>query len=97
MKFYTNVTQYGSVILHRWVEDGQHKKRAVSFHPTLYIPSNDESSEYKTVYGEPVEPNHPGTIKQCRAFIEQYKEVPNVGKYPVDYSTLGPDDGDFQI
>ena len=81
MKFYTNVTQYGSVILHRWVEDGQHKKRAVSFHPTLYIPSNDESSEYKTVYGEPVEPKHPGTIKQCRAFIEQYKEVPNFTVY----------------
>ena len=27
----------------------------------------------------------------------QYKEVPRVGKFPVDYSTLGPDDGDFQI
>ena len=27
----------------------------------------------------------------------QYKEVPNVGKFPVDYSTLGPDDGSFQV
>ena len=27
----------------------------------------------------------------------RYKEVPNVGKFPVDYSTLGPDDGDFQL
>ena len=27
----------------------------------------------------------------------KYKDVPNVGKFPVDYSTLGPDDGDFQI
>jgi cell division protein FtsB len=27
----------------------------------------------------------------------RYKEVPNVGKFPVDYSSLGPDDGDFQI
>jgi len=26
-----------------------------------------------------------------------YKEVPNVGKFPVDYTSLGPDDGDFQI
>ena len=29
--------------------------------------------------------------------IPQYKEVPNVGKFPVDYSSLGPDDGDFQV
>ena len=27
----------------------------------------------------------------------QYKEVPRVGKFPVDYSTLGPDDGSFQV
>jgi hypothetical protein len=27
----------------------------------------------------------------------RYKEVPNVGKFPVDYSGLGPDDGDFQV
>ncbi len=27
----------------------------------------------------------------------RYKDVPNVGKFPVDYSTLGPDDGDFQL
>ena len=27
----------------------------------------------------------------------KYKEIPNVGKFPVDYTTLGPDDGDFQL
>ena len=27
----------------------------------------------------------------------KYKEIPNVGKFPVDYSTLGSDDGDFQL
>ena len=27
----------------------------------------------------------------------KYKEIPNVGKFPVDYSTLGPDDGSFQV
>jgi chaperonin cofactor prefoldin len=32
-----------------------------------------------------------------KSSAQQYKEVPNVGKFPVDYSTLGPDDGDFQI
>jgi len=37
-------------------------------------------------------------IKQLEnSSIPKYKEVPNVGKFPVDYSTLGPDDGDFQL
>jgi predicted nucleic acid-binding Zn-ribbon protein len=27
----------------------------------------------------------------------RYKEIPNVGKFPVDYSALGPDDGSFQV
>ena len=29
--------------------------------------------------------------------IPKYKEIPNVGKFPVDYSSLGPDDGSFQV
>ena len=27
----------------------------------------------------------------------KYKDVEGVGKFPVDYSTLGPDDGSFQV
>ena len=36
-------------------------------------------------------------IEQLEKSAPKYKEVPNVGKFPVDYSALGPDDGDFQI
>ena len=36
-------------------------------------------------------------IEQLEKSAPKYKEVPNVGKFPVDYSTLGPDDGDFQL
>ena len=39
---------------------------------------------------------HPDTISSIEKNIT-YKEVPNVGKFPVDYTTLGPDDGDFQL
>ena len=36
-------------------------------------------------------------IKQLEnSSTPKYKEIPNVGKFPVDYSTLGPDDGAFQ-
>jgi chaperonin cofactor prefoldin len=36
-------------------------------------------------------------IEQLEKSVPKYKEIPNVGKFPVDYSTLGPDDGDFQL
>ncbi len=36
-------------------------------------------------------------IELLEKSVPRYKEIPNVGKFPVDYSTLGPDDGDFQI
>ena len=36
-------------------------------------------------------------IEQLEKSAPKYKEVPNVGKFPVDYSTLGPDDGSFQV
>ena len=39
-----------------------------------------------------------GRINQLeKESTPQYKEVPNVGKFPVDYTSLGPDDGDFQV
>ena len=36
-------------------------------------------------------------IEELEKSVPKYKEIPNVGKFPVDYSTLGPDDGDFQL
>ena len=36
-------------------------------------------------------------IEQLENSVPKYKEIPNVGKFPIDYTTLGPDDGDFQL
>ena len=36
-------------------------------------------------------------IEQLERSAPKYKEIPNVGKFPIDYTTLGPDDGDFQL
>jgi hypothetical protein len=32
-----------------------------------------------------------------RRSTPKYRDIPNVGKFPVDYSTLSPDDGSFQV
>ena len=36
-------------------------------------------------------------IEQLENSTPKYKDIPNVGKFPIDYTTLGPDDGDFQL
>ena len=37
-------------------------------------------------------------IKQLEnSSTPKYNEIPNVGKFPIDYTTLGPDDGSFQV
>ena len=36
-------------------------------------------------------------IEELEKSVPKYKEIPNVGKFPIDYTTLGPDDGDFQL
>ena len=36
-------------------------------------------------------------IEQLEKSVPKYKEIPNVGKFPIDYTTLGPDDGSFQV
>jgi len=75
MKFYTNVQSWGNSILYRGVENGQPVQRQVkTFQPTLYVNSN-KPSQWKTIYDKYVEPILPGSIKDCKEFIETYKDV----------------------
>ena len=36
-------------------------------------------------------------IEQLEKSTPKYKDVEGVGKFPIDYSTLSPDDGSFQV
>ena len=42
---------------------------------------------------------HPDKVSSTDKNIrsDQWKEVDKIGKFPVDYTTLGPDDGSFQV
>ena len=70
--FYTNVVQLGDNILYRGVENGKRVKYKVDFQPTLYVNSKNTSSEWKTLYGNPVEPFNPGTIRESKDFMQRY-------------------------
>jgi DNA polymerase elongation subunit (family B) len=74
MKFYTNVFQLGNDILVRGYENGKHFTNREEFYPTFYVPSK-KSSKYKTLDGLNVEPIRPGTIRDCRDFLDKYEGV----------------------
>ena len=82
MKFYTFAKLYGNNILLRGYDDrkGGSFKDKVSFKPTLFLPSPNKS-EYTTLDGRYVAPVQPGTIRDCRNFIEDYTAVDGTAVY----------------
>lgn len=78
--FYTNVQVYGNNILYRGVKNGQRVSKKVPYNPTLFVKSN-EASKFTTIFGENLAEIKPGSIKDCRDFIERYKGVKNFPIY----------------
>ena len=74
MRFYTNVFLIGNDILVRGYENGKHFSDRQKYQPTLFVPTK-KRSKYKTLEGEPVEPVKPGSIRDCREFIDKYSSV----------------------
>jgi DNA polymerase elongation subunit (family B) len=81
---YTNVFQYGNKILVRGYDhNGKPYKQKVNFEPTFFINNSKENntSEWKTLEGRTVYPLKPGSIKECKEFIERYKDVEGFDVY----------------
>ena len=76
-EFYTSVEQQGNYILHRGYNDnGRPIQERLLYEPTLYMPSNsDHAGEFKTLYGQLVEPVRPGNMWECREFVQKYDGV----------------------
>ena len=72
--FYTNVAVLGNNILYRGIRDGKRIRGKIPYRPTLYVASK-KPTEYKTLFGDYVDTMRPGGIKECREFVEQYKDV----------------------
>ena len=81
MKFYTNVFQIGNNMLVRGYDNGRHFEDRVEFRPTFFVPSKRKRSKWKTLDGQLVDPVKPGTIKECREFIDKYSQVQNFNVY----------------
>jgi DNA polymerase elongation subunit (family B) len=80
MKYYTNVVVYGNSILFRGIKNGRRVKEEVSYAPTLFLPSK-KPSEWKTLFGENLEPMQFKNLKSAREFVKKYEEVENFKIY----------------
>jgi DNA polymerase elongation subunit (family B) len=78
--FYTCVDRYSNDILFRGYKDGEPIRERIQYKPTMYIPGRGDSP-YKTLEGRPVEPVNPGTMRETRNFIDEYKDVGNFKIY----------------
>ena len=83
MRFYTNVFQLGNDLLIRGYENGKHFTTREEFYPTFFVPSKKES-KYKTLDGHSVDPIKPGTIRDCKDFLEKYNGVNGFNVYGND-------------
>ena len=83
MKFYTNVQLVGDDFLVRGYDNGNYFQTKEKFSPTLFMKS-PKKSKYKTLSGETVSPIKPGSVMECRNFMEKYSAVENVSIYGND-------------
>lgn len=79
MKFYTNVSQIGNFIYHRWIEDGKRKEAYTDFVDIdLYTPTNEETP-YKTFFtGQNLKQTSFAKIRDAKQFINDYSDVSNM-------------------
>lgn len=80
MKYYTNIALQGNNILFRGVNNGRRVRMKIQYSPTFFIPSN-KKSEFKTLFGEPLEALKFSTIREARDFVKQYEGVSNFKVY----------------
>lgn len=82
MKFYTCAHQYGSKVLVRGVHNGVRFTKRDDFSPTLYVRSKgNETSEYKSLFGEDLQPIQFEDNNAAKEFVQNYGQVENFQIY----------------
>jgi len=78
--FYTCVDRYSNDILFRGYKNGVPIRERIPYRPTLYVPGTSKS-KFRTLEGRPVDAVQPGTMRDCRQFLDEYKYVDNFKIY----------------
>ena len=81
MKFYTHFSKLGNNILVRGYSNGKRFTDKVEYNPVLYVPANNQQSEYRTLDGQFVAPVSQGTMRDATEFMKRYEDVDNFKIY----------------
>jgi len=88
LNFYTHVAQWGNQLLVRAVKNGVRSNFKVKYEPTLFVPVQKETG-WKTLDDKNVNPMKFLSIKEAKAFIEQYQSQPHLvygmNQFPYSY------------
>ena len=78
--FYTQVSQVGNRILHRWIDGktGKHKAEIVSPSVELFTPTKNQNTPYRSIRGNPLQRHEFDKIKDAKDFVKQYGDVSNM-------------------
>ena len=76
-RFYTNISISGSNVLVREIVDGIPNMRKDQWCPTIYVNGKPKAttSKFTALDGHQVYSMQPGSIPECKDFVEQYKDV----------------------
>ena len=77
--FYTNIDRYGNSILFRGYDKRGPVTKKIKFEPTFHIPNND--GDWKSLEGQPLDEIRPGTMRDCKEFLQKYDDVSNFKVY----------------
>lgn len=77
--FYTNIDRYGNQILFRGYNNKTRITKKIKFEPTFYIPS--PKGAWKTLDGRTVDSVQPGSMRDCKEFMDKYADVDNFTIY----------------
>ena len=58
-------------------DQGNPVKKRIPFEPTMYLLSQKATGEWKTIYGQPVEPIKLDSLSDASDFIKKYKHIDN--------------------
>ena len=73
MKFYTNVSRYGQMLLYRGYENGRKVSKKIKFQPTLFI--NDQGGSWTALDGTKVRAVKKDSMREAKAWIQEQKRI----------------------
>jgi hypothetical protein len=74
VKFYTNVSRYGNMLLYRGYDHGNSVRKRIKYEPTLFV-TTPNKSEWKSLDGKNVAPVPFPSMRDAKEWVQTNKHV----------------------